>query len=99
MGDLKYGVVPNHLRSGRFPANTAWLAVQTMAHDLARWAMRLGLGKPVITTKTLLRHFFSLAGRLTRKAPCITLHHPQGWPWQNQFGNALALTRVLPLPS
>ena len=30
--DLKYGVGLNHLPSGRFPANAAWLAVQTMPH-------------------------------------------------------------------
>ena len=29
--DLKYGVGLNHLPSGRFPANGAWLAVQVMA--------------------------------------------------------------------
>ena len=53
--DLKYGVGLNHLPSGRFPANAAWLAVQTMAHNLARWTTRIGLGEPVATTKTL-RH-------------------------------------------
>ena len=31
---LKYGVGLNHLPSGRFPANGAWLAVQVMAHNL-----------------------------------------------------------------
>ena len=35
--DLKYGVGLNHLPSGRFPANAAWLAVQVLAHNLARW--------------------------------------------------------------
>ena len=35
--DLKYGMGLNHLPSGRFPANGAWLAVQVMAHNLARW--------------------------------------------------------------
>ena len=35
--DLKYGVGLNHLPSGRFAANAAWLAVQVMAHNLARW--------------------------------------------------------------
>ena len=35
--DLKYGVGLNHLPSGRFAANGAWLAVQVMAHNLARW--------------------------------------------------------------
>ena len=34
--DLKYGVGLNHLPSGRFAANGAWLAVQLMAHNLAR---------------------------------------------------------------
>ncbi len=51
--DLKYGVGLNHLPSGRFPANGAWLAVQAMAHNLARWTTRIGLGEPVSTTKTL----------------------------------------------
>ena len=97
--DLKYGVGLNHLPSGRFPANAAWLAVQVMAHNLARWAARIGLGEQIVTTKTLRRRFFSLPGRLTRKARRITLHLPQGWPWQNQFSRALAKLRALPLPS
>ena len=32
--DLKYGVGLNHLPSGRFAANAAWLAIQVMAHNL-----------------------------------------------------------------
>ena len=43
--DLKYGVGLNHLPSGRFAANGAWLAVQVMAHNLARWTARIGLGE------------------------------------------------------
>ena len=97
--DLKYGVGLNHLPSGRFPANATWLAVQVIAHNLARWTTRIGLGEPVATTKTLRRRFFSLAGRITRKARRLTLHLPQGWPWQNQFSSALARLRALPLPS
>ena len=97
--DLKYGVGLNHLPSGRFPANAAWLAVQVLAHNLARWTTRIGLGEQLATTKTLRRRFFSLAGRLTRKARRLTLHLPQGWPWQNQFCSALARLRALPLPS
>ncbi len=62
--DLKYGVGLNHLPSGRFAANGAWLAVQVMAHNLARWTARIGLGEQLVTTKTLRRRFFSLAGRL-----------------------------------
>ncbi len=44
--DLKYGVGLNHLPSGRFPANAAWLAVQVIAHNLVRWTTRIGLGEP-----------------------------------------------------
>ena len=67
--DLKHGVGLNHLPSGRFPANGAWLAVQVLAHNLARWTARIGLGEQVVTTKTLRRRFFSLAGRLTPLGP------------------------------
>ena len=105
--DLKCGVGLNHLPSRSFPANGAWLAVQglprtrygVMAHNLACWASRIGLGEPVSTTKTFRRRFFSLAGPLTREARRLTLHLPQGGPWQNQFGNALARLRALPIPS
>ena len=97
--DLKYGVGLNHLPSGRFAANAAWLAVQVLAHNLARWTARIGLGEQIVTTKTLRRRFFSLAGRLTRKARRLTLHLPQQWPWETQFSRALARLRALPLPS
>ena len=48
--DLKYGVGLNHMPSGRF-ADGAWLAVQVMAHNLARWTARIGLGQQIVTTK------------------------------------------------
>jgi hypothetical protein len=35
--DLKYGVALNHLPSGRFAANAAWLALQVIAHNLGIW--------------------------------------------------------------
>ena len=91
--DLKYGVGLNHMPSGRFAANAAWLAIQVMAHNLARWTARTGLGEQVVTTKTLRRRFFSLAGRITRSARRLTLHLPQGWPWETQFTRALARLR------
>ena len=97
--DLKYGVGLNHLPSGRFAANGAWLAVQVMAHNLARWTARIGLGEQIVTTKTLRRRIFALAGRLTRSARRITLHLPKRWPWEEQFSRALARLRAIPLPA
>ena len=83
--DLKYGVGLNHLPSGRFAANAAWLAVQVIAHNLARWTARLGLGEGIVTTRTLRRRYFALAGRLTHSARRWTLHLPKRWPWAGRL--------------
>ena len=88
--DLKYGVGLNHMPSGRFAANGAWLAVQVMAHNLARWTARIGLGERTVTTKTLRRRVFALVGRLTRSARRLTLHLPRRWPWESQSRLAAA---------
>ena len=96
--DLKYGLGLNHLPSGKFAANGAWLAIQVMAHNLARWTARIGLGERIVTTKTLRRRLFSLTGRLTRSARRVTLHLPARWPWAVDFTAALARLRVVPLP-
>ena len=98
--DLKYGVGLNHLPSGRFAANAAWLAVQVLAHNLARWTARIGLGEQTRDHQdppaTVLR---SLVGRLTRSARRLTLHLPRGWPWAEQATLALARLRAIPLPA
>jgi len=95
--DLKYGVGLNHLPSGKFGANGAWLAVQVIAHNLARWTARIGLGAGIVTTKTLRRRLFSLVGRLTRSARRVTLHLPARWPWAVDWTVALARLRAIPL--
>ena len=82
-----------------FPANGAWLALQVMAHNLVRWIGRIALDKGVMTTKTLRRRLFSLAGRITRKARGLTLHLPQRWPWETQFMSVLARLRAIPMPA
>ena len=95
--DLKYGMGLNHLPSGRFAANAAWLAVQVMAHNLARWTARLGLGAGIVTAKTLRRRFLAVCGRITRSARRLTLHLPVDWPWAAEFLSTLARLRALPV--
>jgi len=95
--DLKYGMALNHLPSGKFAANGAWLAVQVIAHNLARWTARLGLGEGIVTTKTLRRRLFGLAGRLTRSARRVSLHLPARWPWAVGWAAALTRLRAIPL--
>ena len=68
---VRRGVEP--FPSGRFPANAAWLAVQVIAHNLARWrrasvwASRSDHQDPATP---LLFH----GGRLTRSARRLTVH-------------------------
>ena len=97
--DLKYGVGLNHLPSGRFAANAAWLVVQVLAHNLARWTARIGLGEQIVTTGTLRQRVFALAGRITRSARRLTLHLPKGWPWQGQILRAPRPVESHPTPS
>ena len=89
--DLKYGMGLNHLPSGRFAANGAWLAFNVMAHNLVRWSTAIGLaGADPIATKTFRRRLVALPGRLARSARRLTLHLPTHWPWAAQFTTALA---------
>ena len=97
--DLKHGVGLNHLPSGRFAANGAWLAVQVMAHNLARWTARIGLAERTVTTKTLRRRVFALVGRITRSARRLTLHLPQHWPWEPSSLAPWPRLRAIPLPA
>jgi Transposase DDE domain group 1 len=95
--DLKEGVGLNHLPSGRFAANGAWLAVTVMAHNLSRWTARIGLGEGIVTTRSLRRQLFGLPGRLTRSARKLTLHLPARWPWAERFLDGLTRLRAIPI--
>jgi Transposase DDE domain group 1 len=95
--DLKYGVGLNHLPSGRFAANAAWLAFNVIAHNLSRWVGRIGLGETLITHKTLRRRYLRMPGRLTRSARRATLHLPERWPWADAFNTALTNLRAVVL--
>ena len=68
-----------------------------MAHDLARWTARLGLGEGIVTTRTIRRRYLGLPGRLTRSARRVTLHLPTRWPWKERFLTALARLRAIPI--
>lgn len=94
--DLKYGVGLNHFPSGRFGANAAWLTLNVIAHNLARWTSRLGgLADPPIETGTLRRRYLRVPGRVTRSARRQTLHLPTHWPRGEHFLTALTQLRAL----
>lgn len=83
--DLKYGVGLNHMPSGRFGANGAWLVINVIAHNISRWCARIGLGEGIVTTDTMRRRYFSIPGRITTSARRRTLHLPARWPWATVF--------------
>jgi hypothetical protein len=97
--DLKYGAGLNHLPSGRFGANAAWMILNIIAHNLGRWTSRIGLGgdDAPMTTKTLRTRLLDLPGRLTTSGGKRTLHLPQAWPWKAQFNTILASLRAVVL--
>ncbi len=96
--DLKEGSGLAHLPSGRFAANAAWLAFSTLAHNLARWVLGIGLPGQLparTTTDRLRRRLFSLPGHRTSSARRQTLHLPERWPWQHLFLTALTRLRAV----
>jgi hypothetical protein len=93
--ELKYGVGLNHLPSGRFGANAAWLALNLIAHNLMRWIGRLGLQDGSLNAKTLRRRLFSVPARLVRSGRRWQLRLPHRWPWERQFLAALQRIRTL----
>jgi hypothetical protein len=97
--DLKHGAGLEHLPSGRFGANAAWLALCGMAYNLARWTGRLGVGELRMTTKTLRVRYLALPGRLAVSARRPTLHLSRWWPWQWRWEFALARLRCIPHPT
>jgi hypothetical protein len=94
--DLKYGMGLNHLPSGRFGANGAWLGLNVIAHNLMRWVTRLGLAETLLASKTVRTRMIALPGRITRSGRRSHLHLPTSWPWAQRFSGALHRLRQLP---
>jgi len=87
--DLKYGVGLNHMPSGRFGANAAWLAFNVIAHNLMRWLTRIALGEKLLSTGTIRRRFLRVPGHLTRRSRGTQLHLARRWPWREAFLGAI----------
>ena len=97
--DFKEGSGLNHCPSGNFSANSAWLVIASLAHNLIRWVAALGLGqKGPVVTQTIRRRFITLPGRLTTSARRHRLHLPTNWPWAQDLSRALERLRGIALP-
>ncbi|MHB1732254.1 MAG: IS1380 family transposase [Ferrimicrobium acidiphilum] len=100
--DLKEGAGMEHVPSGKFDANSAWLAHAVLAHNLIRQASYLGEITPaesMVIARSFRNHFISLVGRLVNRSGKITLRTPARWPWAKAFIRALITLRALePVP-
>jgi hypothetical protein len=97
--DLKEGAGMEHVPSGHFSANAAWLVCAALAHNLVRWSARLGEITPkdhLTVARTVRTRFLSIPARLVSPGGRPTLRAPLEWPWAKAFERALELLRALP---
>lgn len=95
--DLKDSAL-EHLPSGNFSANGAWLASGVLAHNLLRWCAILGqITKPgtLTVSQTIRTKFISIAARLVNASGRLVLRGPKRWPWAQQFLSALSNLRTI----
>jgi Transposase DDE domain group 1 len=99
---LREGAGMEHVPSGNFNANAAWLVCAALAHDLIRWSTVLGGITPkdhLVVARTVRTRFVSVPGRLVNVSGTSTLDAPLEWPWAKAFARALELVRALfPVP-
>ena len=96
--DLKEGTGAEHIPSGHYAANAAWLACAVLAHNLGHWTTLLA-DQPPVTHRTRRTRLIALAAVLVNRSGAPTLRFPARWPWANQFHTTLNALRALPQPS
>ena len=96
--DLKEGAGLEHVPSGNFSANSAWLQCAVLAHNMIRWTTILGgiRGNDELTVaRTIRTRLVAIPGRLVNRSGRPTLRLPTRWPWRNTFTLALQQLRGL----
>ena len=99
--DLKAGAGLDHVPSGNFHANSAWLQCVVLAHNLIRWTAILGnvrVGDELTVARTIRTRLIAIPGRLVNRSGVPTLRLPTRWPWRTTFNRAL-LQRCAPSTS
>ncbi|MGH9215568.1 MAG: IS1380 family transposase [Acidimicrobiales bacterium] len=96
--DLKEGAGMEHVPSGKFHANSAWLQCTVLAHNLIRWTATVGQAAPIeqrIVARTVRQRLINIPGRLVNHAGTPTLRGPLNCPWRHWFQRRLATLRLL----
>jgi len=95
--DLKEGAGMEHVPSGHFSANSAWLQCAVLAHNLIRWTATLGHVGPIEHTtvaRTVRIRLIAMPARLVDLAGKPTLRGPRAWPSADWFGRRLEILRA-----
>jgi hypothetical protein len=96
--DLKEGAGLEHVPSGQFFANGAWLCCAVLAHNLLRWSVTIGRRSPMdelTVARTVRTRLIAIPGRLVNRSGTPTLRGPLHWPWAGWFTSRLVALRAL----
>ncbi|MDX6548913.1 MAG: hypothetical protein QOG33_2463 [Gaiellales bacterium] len=96
--DLKQGAGLEHIPSGHFFANGAWLQCAALAHNLTRWTVTAGQPAPfdqLTVARTVRTRLIAIPARLVNHTGKPTLRGPLNWPWRHWFNRRLDALRVL----
>jgi Transposase DDE domain group 1 len=96
--DLKQGAGLEHVPSGNFHANSAWLQCAVLAHNLIRWTTTLGAtgtDDQLVVARTVRTRLIAIPGRLVNRSGRTILRLPTHWPWATTFTTALNTLRFL----
>ena len=95
--ELKDGAA-EHIPSGHYPANAAWVACAVIAHNLNCWTQLLGDHQPV-NGRTLRTRIIAVPAVAVNRSGRHTLRFPTHWPWQQHLTSMLSNLRALPGPA
>jgi hypothetical protein len=102
--DVKEGAGLEHVPSGNFSANSAWLCCAVLAHNLIRWTAittattaATPTADAVLTVARTVRvQLLAMPARLVNRSGTPLLRAPARWPWATQFAERLTTLRALP---
>ncbi len=91
-----------HVPSGQFCANGAWLCCAVLAHNLLRWSVTLGRRSPIdelVVSRTVRTRLIAIPARLVNRAGTPAMRGPLHWPGAGWFTARLAACAPCPTPA
>jgi Transposase DDE domain group 1 len=97
IADLKASALA-HLPSGSFQANSAWLTLAAIAHNLTRAAgCAASAFHARAETATIRDQLIHVPARVARSARRLVLHLPDLWPWEQAWQVLFTAAHAPPL--